>query len=200
LPPPVDYFAVLQQPRRPWVEAEQLKEKHQQLTLALHPDRSGRDTMKINPDVFPYSFARITEAYRVLSDPKQRLGHLLTLEGATLNSTGSPPNELIELFTIIGAFVQETDVLLEKAAGAKSALAKSLLQPQILDTRQRACELLKNLEALSNSALDELRQLDDLWDEQREEAVATLKDLYRRFAYLGRWTEQLRERQFGLSN
>jgi curved DNA-binding protein CbpA len=200
LPPPVDYFAVLQQPRRPWIDAEQLKEKHQQLTLALHPDRSVGDATKINPDVFPYSFARINEAYRVLSDPKQRLGHLLSLEGAIPNSTGSLPNELIELFATIGAFLQGADVLLEKAAGANSALAKSLLQPQILDTRQRASELLKNLEALSNSARDEVRRLDDLWDEQREEAVERVKDLYGRFAYLGRWAEQLRERQFGLSS
>jgi hypothetical protein len=35
-----DYFALLQQPRQPWLEPEQLKQKYQQLTLASHrPDK-----------------------------------------------------------------------------------------------------------------------------------------------------------------
>jgi curved DNA-binding protein CbpA len=199
LPPPPDYFALLDQPRRPWLDPEQLKAKHQQLTLALHPDISADEATK--PEAAnSSSFSAINEAYRVLSDPKQRLGHLLGLEGHSPSSSGSVPNELIELFARIGDFIRETDDLLKKIAGATSALAKSLLQPQMLDAQRQGSELLDQLQRLSNHALNELRRFDGLWDDQREEVIERLEDLYRNFAYLSRWTEQLRERQFRLSN
>jgi hypothetical protein len=34
-----DYFALLQTPRRPWVDAEKLKENFQLLSARVHPDR-----------------------------------------------------------------------------------------------------------------------------------------------------------------
>jgi curved DNA-binding protein CbpA len=195
LPPPVDYFALLEQPRRLWLDPEQLKQKHQQLTLVLHPDRSVAEGTKTEAG----TFATINEAYRVLSDPKQRLGHLFSLEGHNPSATESLPNELIDLFGKIGPFVQETDGLLEKLGRANSALAKSLLRPQLLNAQQRANELLDELQTLYRDALDELRRLDALWDKQGEQIVEDVTDLYRRFAYLGRWTERLREAQFQLS-
>jgi curved DNA-binding protein CbpA len=199
LPPPPDYFVLLDQPRRPWLDPEHLKAKHQQLTLALHPDISAGEATKWEA-VNSQSFSAINEAYRVLSDPKQRLGHLLGFERHTPSSSGSVPNELVELFAKIGDYIRDADDLLKKMADANSALAKSLLQPQVLNEQRRGSELLDQLQRLSDNALNELRRLDDLWDEQREQVIEPLEDLYRNFAYLSRWTEQLRERKFRLSN
>jgi curved DNA-binding protein CbpA len=191
LPPPVDYFAPLQQPRRPWLDSEQLKQKYQQLTLAAHPDRAAVSKADLD-------FATINEAYRVLSDPKRRLQHLLSLEGHNPRATQSIPNELIELFGRIGSFIQETDRLLDNLGSANSALGKSLLRPQILDAQQRASELLAQLQTFYGNAEDQLRRLDASWDMRGERMIQELADLYHRFAYLGRWIEQLRERQFQL--
>jgi curved DNA-binding protein CbpA len=195
----IDYFAVLQEPRRPWLDPEQLKERYQQLTLIAHPDRSLADAIKRQADTLPYSFVAITEAYRVLSNPARRLGHLLTLDGQDLDSAKSRPNDLIELFGRVGAFTHETDALLKKFSASSSAVARSVLQPQIVNEQKAVAKLLNELEALCSSAEDELRRADALWEEQRERVVEDLKSLHHRFAYLARWMDQLRERQFQLS-
>jgi curved DNA-binding protein CbpA len=192
LPPPVDYFVVLEQPRRPWLDPGELKQKHQQLTLVAHPDRPSSDRVAMD-------FAAINEAYRVLSDPKQRLQHLLRLKEHEPSASQSIPNELLELFGKIGSLVQEIDSLLEKVRTTDSALGKSLLQPNILKARERAGELVDESEKLYENALEYLRKLDKSWEEQPLEVLDELKALLNRFAYLGRWIEQLRERHFQLS-
>src|SRR5438477_9420256 len=77
----IDHFAVLGQPRRPWLDLDQLKQQYQQLTFELHPDRpkGGADQA---------DFAAVTEAYRVLSNPRLRVHHLLSLT-AKNNDSGS---------------------------------------------------------------------------------------------------------------
>jgi curved DNA-binding protein CbpA len=192
LPPPIDYFVLLQAPRRPWLDPDELKQKHQQLTLAAHPDRPNSDRVVMD-------FAAINEAYRVLSDPKQRLQHFLRLEGHDSQATQSLPDELLELFGKIGSLVQEIDSLLEKVRTTDSALGKSLLQPNILKARERAGELVDELERLYENALEYLRKLDKSWEERPLDVLDELKSLLNRFAYLGRWIEQLHERQFQLS-
>ena len=187
-----DYFAVLEQPRRAWLYPEELKQKYQELTLAAHPDRQ-----RSQEPVF--DFAVVNEAYRILSDPKSRLQHLLSLEGHDPSAKQAIPQELVEVFGEIGSFVQEADGLLEKIRGANSALAKSLLRSDILNAQQRAAELSGQLQKLYADALDELKRLDALWDERPGKLIEDFAKLYHRFAYLGRWMDQIRERQFQLS-
>jgi curved DNA-binding protein CbpA len=188
----IDYFALLQQPRRPWLDPEQLKQKRQQLTLAAHPDRQGSNRPALN-------FAAINEAYRVLSDPKLRLRHLLSLEDRNPVATQSIPPELTELFTKTGTAIQEVDRLVERLRGANSVLSKSLLRSEVLEAQKRSNELLDELQNLFVNTLDALKQLDATWNDGREDATEDLAKLYRRFSYLGRWMDQIRERQFQLS-
>ena len=84
-----DYFAVLRQPRRPWLDPDELKRKYQELTFARHPDKTP------DADQGP-EFSEITEAYRVLSNPRLRLQHLFNLEGAP-SETSQVPAEIAEL-------------------------------------------------------------------------------------------------------
>jgi Lon protease-like protein len=46
--------------------------------------------------------------------------------------------------------------------------------------------------------LEELSALNDLWIKDRAAAILKLSDLHQRLAYLTRWLEQARERQFRL--
>ena len=69
-----DYFALLDQPRRPWLDPEELKEVFHQKTLATHPDAQTQPRGK-------ETFTQLNEAYQVLREPKRRLHHLLDLEG-----------------------------------------------------------------------------------------------------------------------
>jgi curved DNA-binding protein CbpA len=188
----IDYFALLQQPRRPWLDPERLKQKHQQLTLAAHPDRPGSNKPALD-------FAAINEAYRVLSDPKLRLQHLLSLEDRNPVAGGIMPHELTELFTETGTLIQQSNRLLEKLRNTTSALSKSLLRSDVLRAQKRTSELVEQLQNLYDNATRELQRLDAMWNDGPQELSDDLTKLYYRFAYLGRWIEQLREAQFQLS-
>ena len=188
----IDYFALLQQPRRPWLDPEQLKQKHQELTLVAHPDRPGSNRPALN-------FTAINEAYRVLSDPKLRLQHLLSLEDRNPVATQSIPPELTELFTRTGTAIRDVDRLVEKLRGANSVLSKSLLRSEVLEVQKLTSELVEQLQNLYDNATRELQRLDATWNDGSQELSDDLTKLYYRFAYLGRWIEQLREAQFQLS-
>jgi curved DNA-binding protein CbpA len=86
-----DYFALLEQPRRPWLDLEKLGQKYRELARTTHPDNS--------PDCEEAPFDQVNTAYRTLRDPKLRLQHLLRLEGkAAPTATSDIPPELAELF------------------------------------------------------------------------------------------------------
>jgi curved DNA-binding protein CbpA len=184
-----DYFAVLQQPRQPWLDPVELKQRYQELTLSEHPDQKKTNDSSSE-------FAAINEAYRVLKDPKLRLQHLLRLEGHDPSSSQSIPAELLDLFSRIGTFIHATDELLQRFQAAPNALVRSLMQPEIVESRQEVEDIFKKTRELSGQAEAETRRLNDHWGSEPE----TLAQLYRRFAYLTRWTEQLEERSFRLTN
>ncbi len=86
-----DYFGVLRQPRRLWLNLDELEENYRELARSTHPDETGGQEGT--------RFAEVNTAYRTLRDPKLRLHHLLTLEGKPPSpSTADIPAELIDLF------------------------------------------------------------------------------------------------------
>jgi len=189
----IDYFALLQQPRRPWLDPEALKEKYHELTKAAHPDRPS----STNSDS---DFASINEAYRVLLDPKLRLDHLLNLEGIPPISHANVPEQIADIFLEIGTLIQETDHLLAKSA-TTTALSKALLRPEILEKQNLTGDLLEKLETMYAKAMDELKLLDKTWASTHKIGAGSLElsALSSRFAYLTRWIAQLQERKFQLS-
>ncbi len=86
-----DYFAVLGEPRQPWLDLEKLDQRYRELSLTTHPDRLSGDAPGDE------SFAAVSEAYRVLKDPKQRIQHLLQLEGLELGKDGTRPADAVAL-------------------------------------------------------------------------------------------------------
>src|SRR5215212_11356274 len=116
-----DHFAVLGQPHRPWLDPDQLKEHYQKISFASHPDRKGQGG---NAD---FDFAAVTDAYRVVSDPKLRLQHLLTLEaGAPVTAEPSAISpDVADLFMKLATLVSDIDQVLKRRAEATSNLAKS---------------------------------------------------------------------------
>jgi curved DNA-binding protein CbpA len=187
-----DYFSLLHQPRRPWLNAEQLKEKYIQLTIAMHPDRQPGKLPEEGPAP---DFAYINEAFRILIDPKSRLQHLLKLEGIA-NSTDTVPETLADVFLETGTLIQEIDLLISRTTA--NSLSKALRQPEILETRKLAADLLDKLQGIYNQALEELQKLDQLWASTHQIAPE-LSAVFAKLAYLTRWIAQLEERQFQLS-
>ena len=103
------------------------------------------------------------------------------------------------LFSQTGTLIQEIDRVLDKLTGTNNALTTSLLRSDVLDKQKRVQDLLDKLKQLHNDALRELRILDEVWLNEAQPVVTQLNQLYRRFAYLTRWIDQLEERRFQLS-
>jgi curved DNA-binding protein CbpA len=183
-----DYFALLDQPRAPWLDPEVLREAYHRRTRATHPDtaKPGSDT----------NFAEVNEAYEVLQDPKRRLHHLLSLENCAPASTNTAvPSELQDLFPAIGELTQRAKLLLEKMQATSNALGRSLLKPRIIELQTETRKLRDRLRDLSEVSVAQLREMNSDWSDK----TTALAELYLKFAYLGRWCAQLDELSFQLS-
>lgn len=194
-------FAVMAEPRRPWLNPDELKARFLQLSAQLHPDRvqgSSPDAAK----AAQRQFTELSTAYRCLQDPHQRLKHLLELEtGATPAQVNEIPPALMDAFMEVGTLCRQSDAL----AAKKSSTASPLLQVEIFAQAQQSIERLTHVHraiALRRDALlGELEQLDSRWIEnqhrglnQPQDLLCALADVYRLLGYLQRWQSQLQER------
>ena len=71
-----DCFALLNEPRRPWLDTESLKTKFFSLSAAFHPDRVHGGT-QAEKSAAQQRYAELNAAYNRLRDPKERLLHFL---------------------------------------------------------------------------------------------------------------------------
>ncbi|MGI8891594.1 MAG: hypothetical protein ACR2G0_12545 [Chthoniobacterales bacterium] len=171
-----DYFALLEEARRPWLEAETLKEKYFARTRAAAPE------------------AELNEAFRVLSDPKLRLQHLLLLEGAELNAGRAVPPSVAELFWNTGTLLREIDRWLLRSAEATSALARALLSGERAKLGASLEILEQQLGAIYETEVSQLRAMEKLPND-----LTRLIQHYDSISYLTRLREQMREKRFRLS-
>ena len=193
----IDYFALLDQPRVPWLDLNELKDTYYQKTLQAHPDAQTTRPRAAETDA---AFTSLNEAYQVLQDPKRRLHHLLSLEGAVPSSTDEiVPQHLHDLFPAVGALTQRANLLLERIRTTSNRLSRSLLKPEILEVQNQAKEVRKKIQNLFDASLAELRQINTAWAQDPAEQIKGLSNLYVAFAYLTRWSAQLDEMTFQLS-
>ena len=176
-----DYFALFGEERRAWLDPEKLKEKYFARSRAAPAE------------------AELNEAYRVLSDPKLRLHHLLKLEGAELRVGRPVPPSVAELFWNAGALLREVERWLLKSAGAGSALSRALLSPERTKLEGRLEQLEEELDALYETRLAQLRQIDAAANPVPPNESSKLVELYDSISYLTRLREQTKEKRFQLS-
>jgi hypothetical protein len=193
-----DFFALFDEPRRPWLDPAALKQKFLALSVGLHPDKihSAGET-EINTAAA--NFASLNIAYHGLADPKLRLLHLLELEtGTRPKDIQEIPKNLADLFAEVARLCKDTDAFLKE----KSQAASPLLAVQIFERAQAWMErldLLKNkLGALRGELDDGLKSLDMTWMKSdtaaREKLLPELEKIYRLFGYFNRWNNQVQER------
>jgi DnaJ-domain-containing protein 1 len=204
----VDYFALLQEPRRPWLDPDLLKSKFLTLSAEAHPDRVHGHS----PDEKQSAQNRYTDlntAYQTLREPKNRLAHLLELEsGQKPSAIQSAPGELMDLFLEIAGVCRQVDKWVEE----KHAESSPLLQVTLFERGQALGEKLTALQQIvkqrSEAAEKALQSLDSAWEPTRPAGtqpeasqlpLAHLEECYRTFSYLSRWSAQLQERFVQLS-
>ncbi len=112
----IDSFALLDEPRKPWLDVDLLKEKYHALARQNQPDE------------------QLNEAYRVLRDPKSRLEHLL---GPNERASDNVPDDLVDLFMAIAPVLNKIDM--KDAARVDELLARVTAQhDRTLDTLRAA--------------------------------------------------------------
>jgi curved DNA-binding protein CbpA len=184
-----DHFAALGQPRRPWLDADALKERYHRLTVEHHPDRTG-DAER---------FTAINAAHTVLRDPVGRLRHLLELEQPEAVAEAPPlPEALTETFMRIATLRRNIDAFVKQQAGATTPLAQALLA-EARFALQRDVEMeLGELENAQAVGLEAIREADAQWANRQPELVAQVAALQQELSYLQKWSAQLREALFRL--
>ena len=198
-----DLFALLGVPRRPWLEADLLKERFLSLSGDCHPDRihQATDTEK---NAAQERFTELNGAYQSLLDPRERLLHLAELElGKRTADVQGIPSDLMTLFLEVGKVCREADALLAQKNVETSPLLKVQMfgraQDQIGELRVVQQQVAQSRERL----LGEIRELDCGWDtmdaNERGSRLARLQEIAGLMNYSKKWNAQIEERIVRLS-
>lgn len=203
-----DNFALLHEPRLPWLDPDLLKQKFFPLSAPFHPDRvhGGTDAEKLSAN---QRYAELNAAYNCLREPKERLLHLIELElGKKPSDIQKIPPGTMDLFVEVGQTCRDADAFLAE----KSKVTSPLLKVQLFERGQEWSDKLNALQQKINAKREtlsvELRDLNSEW--QKAPAIGSpdraaalplerLEQIYRVFSYIARWSEQIQERVVQLS-
>jgi len=198
-----DNFALLDEPRRPWLDADLLKQKFLALAADAHPDRVHNASESEKAEV-TRRYAQLNAAYHCLAEPKLRLLHLLELElGAKPKDIQTIPAALADLFAEVAKNCRNADGFLAEKSKATSPLVQVQLFERGQDWVEKLNGLQRKLNELREQLTDRLKSLDAEWISadavSRREMLPKLEELYRLFGYFNRWNNQIQERVVQLS-
>ena len=199
-----DYFALLEETRRPWLDTEDVKRKFITLSSPVHPDRIHSAAAEAKAAAAK-SFAEFNAARQHLADHKLRLLHLLELElGDRPKDIQEIPDKLASLFTGVATACRQTDAFLAEKARVTSPLLQVNFFGQGLEWVEKLQRLQQNLNLFHQQLLNELQALDETWMQAaapagRRPLLVRLEELYRLFGYFNRWNSQIQERIVQLS-
>ena len=182
----MDAFALLDEPRQPWLDVEALKEKILARSAQTHPDKFTDPAEKSDAHS---RFAELNTAHETLRDPKRRLQHLLTLE------RGEKPAEIhdilpetADLFLQVGQLLRDVDPFLAGREAETSPIIKAQSFPEALDRLEQVNALLQTLQQQLAKLDAALKSLNENWD------CAAVEKLFHQFSYLQKWHQQLNDR------
>ncbi len=176
-----DPFALLDLPRRPWLEPTVLRAAFQARARECHPDAPCGDAVR---------FTALNAAQAALSDPAQRL---------SLLAWPSPPHSMPRNAALgfrVGSGVREAAALIARREGARSPLERALADSDAAASRKSLALLDREIADEWMRAETTLREWDALWPDV---AASDLAALAAEFRFLARWRSQLRERMLALS-
>src|SRR5262245_21947465 len=199
----MDYFALLNEARRPWIDPDSLKPKFLALSTDTHPDRF-HTAPKLEQEAAHQQYDELNTAYNVLREPKERLQHLLELElGAKPNDLQRIPDATANLFFEVAQLCRQVDSFLTERVKITAPLLQVQWFARAQDWIEKLNELRSKIDLTFGEATAELRNLNDLWKSAPPVGSANrvsslpldrLEELYRLMSYLTRWRNQIQER------
>lgn len=198
-----DAFALLSEPRRPWLEAEALKARFLPWAAEWHPDRV-HGASAVEKEATTARYAELNAAYQTLREPRDRLLHLYELEAGTRpkDIQRIPPGTM-DLFVEVGQTCRDADEFLKRKDSTTSPMMKLQLLQEGLGWLDRFQALQQRVNARREELTTELKSMNAAWetapalgDPGRREALPLerLEQIYRSLSYVERWTGQLQER------
>ena len=189
-----DYFALLTETRRPWLDADTLKTMFFAVSSEVHPDRvhnaSESDKLVANQ-----RYTELNAAYQCLREPRSRIRHLLELElGAKPSDLTNVPDDLMELFFAVGKAFREVDAFLGEKAQATSPLIQVQLFERGMERVEQLNELSHNISPRREALLKELKTLDADWQSGKSTQTDRLLSIWRLLSFYERWLAQIQER------
>ncbi len=204
----MDNFALLGQPRRPWIDPDSLKAVFLEISGRTHPDRVAAATAA-EREAATRCFAELNAAYNCLRDPKQRLLHLLELElGAPPANVQDIPPGTMELFVEVGQHCRQADGVLAGKAGPASPLLQAQWFERGMACAEKLAALQQRIHLRCNELLAELKTMNAAWDQAPPPAAPAranalplrrLEEIGRELSYITRWSGQIHERIAQLS-
>jgi len=181
LPQQSDYFAMLELPRKLWLEMSVLEQKFLQLSWKLHPDNFVNASQE-EREISLKRSSELNDAYRTLRDPIGRVEYLLAVESARKegeNKQQAPPELLEEVFELNESLDELRDA---KATGGDTASLKQRLEAAEKNFEQKLAEVDGRLQA---TAREWDKAIDDNADEAaRKQVMAKLNELLNRRSYI----------------
>ncbi|WCJ60512.1 hypothetical protein NXS98_05110 [Fontisphaera persica] len=198
----------MNEPRRPALEVEALKERFLQLSNAVHPDRFHH-TSEAECRAATERYAELNAAFQCLSEPKERLLHLYELEaGQRPKDIQRIPPGTMDLFVEVGQLCRDVDAFLAERAKAESPMVKVQLFARGLEWVDKLQQVQAHVNARREELMAELQALNAAWEKappvgSPDRAAALplerLEQIYRILSYINRWSGQLQERLVQLS-
>ena len=180
-----DCFALLNEPRRPWLDPDTLKDKMHRLSAEHHPDVAKDASV---------DFTELNAAYHTLHDPKSRLRHLLELEfPGSLAGGLDIPFDINRLFETMARERHSVGVFFEKKSHLKSPIEIALLSSEKIELLGVLEKLLGVLTQKLDGIFMQLKFIDAVWEDDRASSRDALVDIYQGVSYVGRWIDQVRE-------
>ena len=200
-----DYFALLDEPRRLWIDPEQLKSKFLLLSARAHPDKIHAST-RANQESTTRRFAELNSAFNCLREPGKRLRHLLELElGAIVREVHEIPPDLADLFIEIAQLRREVNAFLSETAVIQSPLLRVKVFKQAQEWINQLRAVQKRLGDSQLHLIKELQVLDAEWScsacdpVQRGVFLQKVEQIYQQFSFYTRWSTQIQETLVQLS-
>jgi len=201
--PVPDYFQMLDLPRLPWLEPEEVRAQFLKRSAIVHPDRVHGGT-EADRQAANQEFAALNAAYNCLRDPKERVFHLLDLERKKRpRDVQRIPSGTMDLFLEVGQLCREVDGFLAERARASSPMVKVAVFSRGLEWTEKIQALSRKVGQRRDELHGELERLNLVWGAALPVGsmgraaglpLDRMEQLYRVLSYTSRWTEQLQER------
>lgn len=198
-----DCFALLDEPRRPWLDAESLKQKFLARSAAAHPDRF-HSASPMEQEEAAARYSELNTAYNRLRDPRERLAHLIELElGRRPENIQAVPGGAMNQVLEVGQVCREADQFIAARALITSPLLKVEAFSRGMAIAERVTALQQTLSQDQSTFDTALRSLNDAWhsappvgspDRAVNLPLDRLGELFRSISYTGRCRAQLQER------